>query len=243
MRTMPQEKHIERFLILKFDETDELCRKAHSFCNELINYFKDSNLLKIEGYPQIQGLASLLKYTDDFVLPVLPFLQDSVIQYQKITGYIDALDEFLDEYRKNTVGYKRRNSHEFHEVLELKKRFVESYKRILKKIDKEIRKNVEKELPELMISVYGYIVHRITHSDVILNEFNVIVIPELIEDIKYTREHKQDFDAFQRLNNKINAITCRFLYDIESEFLTLLGYEEGDDGNREKFETGAVGSK
>ena len=243
MRTMLRERHIEEFLVLRFHETDELCRKAHSFCNELINYFKDSNLLKIEGYPQIQGLASLLKYTDDFVLPVLPFLQDSVIQYQKITGYIDALDEFLDEYRKNTVGYKRRNSREFREVLELKKHFVESYKRVLKKIDKEIRKNVEKELPELMISVYGYIVHRITHSDVILNEFNVIVIPELIEDIKYTREHKQDFDAFQRLNNKINAIACRFLYDIESEFLTLLGYEEGDDGSREKFETGAVGSK
>jgi len=236
MRTMPQEKHIERFLILRFNETDELCRKAHGFCNELINYFRDPNLPGVH-------LVNLLGYTDDFVLPVFPFLQDSIIQYQKITGYIDALDEFLDEYRKNTVGYKRRNSREFHEVLELKKRFVESYKRILKKIDKEIRKNVEKELPELMISVYGYIVHRITHSDVILNEFNVIVIPELIEDIKYTREHKQDFDAFQRLNNKINAIACKFLYDIESEFLTLLGYEEGDDGNREKFETGAVGSK
>lgn len=243
MHTMPQKKHIEGFLVLRFHETDELCKRAHNFCNELINYFGDSNLFKIDGYPQIQGLSALLKYTDDFVIPIFPFLQDSLIEYQKVIGYIDALDKFLDEYRKNTAGYKRRKSREFHEVLELKKHFVASYRRIVEKIDKEIREKVEKELAELIISVYGYTIHRITHSDMIVDEFNVIVISELIEDIRYVREHEQDFDAFQRLNSKISAIACKFLYDIESEFLTLLGCEEGDDESREKFETGAVGSK
>ena len=232
MRTMPQEKHIERFLILRFNETDELCKKTHNFCNELINYLREPNL------PEVH-LVNLLGYTDDFVLPILPFLQDSVIQYQKITGYIDALDEFLDEYRKNTVGYKRRNSREFHEVLELRNQFMKSYRRIIKKINKELRGKIQNELPELIISVYGYVVHRITQSDKIMLEFNNVVVSKVAEDIRCVRDQKQDFEALQRLNNKINAITHEFLYDIESEFLNLFGYKSNEEYDGERIEARA----
>jgi len=221
---MPQKKHIEECFVLKFNLMDKLidklCEKAYCLCEWLIEYLKDNDF---ESFIQL--------FEDDFeddFISLLPFPKTDILVYQAIKEYIDACNEFIENYKNSDKVYRRRKLREYQEVIALKSLYITSYKRTVKRIERSFQRKIAFQFPAL--TIYSHIVSEITNSSAVLKEFNEVT-SDLIKDIEHAY-YTRNFDELEMLNGELLYRTHDFLYNMKSELLELLGCKDHEGEGR-----------
>jgi len=217
-----QRKRIEKCLVFKFNLIDDICEKGYCLCSWLITYLEDDDF---ESFIQLFEDD----FKDDFV-SLLPFPKTDILVYQALREYISACNEFIERYKNSDKVYRHRKLGEYRDVLALKRAYIKSYKRIVKRIGRDFRRKIENQFPELIKSIYNHIVSEITNSSAVLKEFNDATL-DLIKDIEHAY-HTRNFDELEMLNGELLYITHNFLYNIKSELLELLGYNDHEGEGR-----------
>ena len=226
--TVQQRKHIEGFF-LRFDLIDNLLSKAYDFCDKLIRSYYHESLIN-EYSTQEQFIGVLQEYEDSFVSALMPSMKSSIVEYRMLIELIDACEEFLQEYeRENNNGHKKIS--EYRETLRLKKSYTRVSNRVVKEIERTMRRIIKKEFPELVKSVHEYVISQTIPLDSVIREFENLV-SDLMDDMRKAQQ-RYDFKGIRILNSEFNKKVYRFLYEKKSEILEVLGYEGyGDYGER-----------
>ncbi|RKX92160.1 MAG: hypothetical protein DRP84_10425 [Spirochaetes bacterium] len=223
-----QRKHIEGFF-LRFDLIDNLLLKAYDFCDKLIRCYYHKPVIG-EYFEQVCFIRVLQEYEDSFVSALMPSMKSSIVEYRMLIELTNACEEFLEEYKQDNNKHKKIS--EYRETLRLKKSYTRVSNRGAKEIERTMRRIVKKEFPELVKSVYEYVICQIIPLDGMVQEFQNL-ISDLMDDIKKAQQ-RYDFKALQVLNSEFNIKVYRFLYEKKTEILKDLGYEEHDSYEEER---------
>jgi len=214
-----KEERVKYFL--RFDLINSLCLKAYDFCDKLIRCYYHEPINEYFGF-----IGVLQEYEDSFVSALMPSMKSSIIEYRMLIELIGTCEEFLQEYDND--GHKKVN--EYQETLRLKKSYTRVSNRVTKEIERNMRRMIKREFPELVKSVHEYVISQTIPLDIMIQEFQNL-ISDLMDGMRDAQQ-RHDFRLLRMLNSEFNRRVHCLLHSKKHEILNLLGYDEYDEGKR-----------